>query len=137
MTRAMNRSLRLLIMLALVGASLFPTLAFAEPAGPTPHAHAVCTQIEPIYRRNGVSFYGGTGMCEVIAEVPQAFDWMSVPLDPESSGMAVVCAYWLSGAHDEYAAAWAQPGYQWVAAEYCYGMRRGGVDVTFFDDNYR
>lgn len=118
--------------LALLGASLLPSVASAAPDVP----HAVCTQAEPIYRRNGVSFYNGTGMCEVIAEVPDIFGWMSIPFDPGPNGMTAVCSYYVSSARDEYGVAWSQPGYEPVAADYCYNLRRGGVDITFIDKDY-
>jgi hypothetical protein len=128
----MNRPLALFASVALLGASLFPMSVSAAPDVP----HAVCTQIEPIYRRNGVSFYNGTATCEIIAAVPDAFGWMAVPLDPGPSFMTPVCTYFVSSAHDEYAVAWSQPGYESVAADWCYTMRIGGVDITFVDINY-
>lgn len=133
----MNKPCALLATVALLGASLLPSVAFAQAApAPAVVPHAVCTQMEPIYRRNGVSFYNGTATCQVIAAVPDAFGWMAVPFDPGPAGMVGVCTYYVSDAHDEYAVSWSQPGYESIAADYCYTMRRGGVDVIFVDRAY-
>lgn len=125
----MNRAL-VLATLALLGASLFPLSASADVP------HAVCTQVEPIYRRNGVSFYAGDGFCQMLAADPEHYGWMSEPYDPGPNGMTAVCTYFVSDAHDEYAVGWAQPGYEWVAANWCYSLRIGGVDLQFLDKDY-
>lgn len=121
--------------LALLGTSLFPLGAEAQTA-PAVVPHAICTQIEPIYRRNGVSFYNGESMCTVVAAIPDFFGYMPAAFDPGPAGMVGVCTYYVTSAHDEYAVAWSQPGYEQIAADFCYSLRIQGVDIQFVDHRY-
>jgi hypothetical protein len=103
-------------------------------AGPAPAA--VCTQIEPVYQLQGISYYGGNGMCTAIAANPGLFAWPAMPLDPAALGMPPACRFWLNADHTEYAVAWSVTGFEWLAMAYCQRLAAEGVPVVYAAGGY-
>jgi hypothetical protein len=125
--------------LALLGTSLSPLAAEAQSAFAAPpgdKSQAVCTAWEPIEQRSGVSFYAGNVACTVLASDPTVLKpYMPVALNPDFSKVTLVCLFPV-GNTGELGAAWSAHNYEFLAASFCYGMRRAGVAVNFIDPDY-
>lgn len=135
----MNKPLVMLATAALLGASLLPSVASAQSAFAAPvsgRMPAVCTAWEPIERRSGVSFYGGNEACTALAANPTVLlPYIPVALDPDYAKVTMVCIFPIGGP-GEMGAAWSDHSYEFLAAAFCYEMRKAGMDVSFIDPAY-
>ena len=105
-----------------------------------PPEPAICTQLQPVYQRVGISYYGGYSFCielaSIKAEAAQVGLWPTVPLNPEATDMHQMCTYMVPNHGDEYAIVWNVEGFESWSADYCYQMRADGLNIFFIDPFY-